>query len=572
VGRGPGAGAAEQRLAKESATLPPLALRDRAYAFLVERGSASDDELLRHVFGGTPPPGVRERLLEPLLDDPRLQRTHGGWSLRSADTERDVRNVCVTALAIAATGPRPTRHRLLGLAALHLDQGQVMARFTAAFNPGTRVPVYVAERARLEHAVIDELPSFESVADDLLAFLGERPVAAQEAATTWAFIEQELRRSARVPPRLGLIDVNALADRVLELRGKPTLASVAQHLGIGLVHVGQPEDEVRVLADVTVRLLTQADAVQLRTVYDLELAVDAPLRKSGTARDLPDAPGVYRLRDAHDQVLYVGKARRLRQRVHDYVHRPLGATRRLEGLADAVSAVDTTLCGSDLQALILEDREIRRLNPRYNTQRRLRPPRVWLRRDARGIRLAETPAADQDGLGPFRNQRAAEYARDLTGKVFTADADAAWQFLADPQATRALALHAVRSQLDSTSDYAARRSLERLQAAVTAYQPELLPADPAQARYAVVRPTPEHDSLEVFIVDGGILVGQGRVPPADLPTLLDNLSPLTEPADRHVVLRWLGAQRPPARLVHLADDALDSLLDAVTELLAARDA
>jgi hypothetical protein len=39
-----------------------------------------------------------------------------------------------------------------------------------------------------------------------------------------------------------------------------------------------------------------------------------------------------------------------------------------------------------------------------------------------------------------------------------------------------------------------------------------------------------------------------------------------------VVLRWLGAQRPPARLIHLADDALDAVFQAVAELLAARDA
>lgn len=572
MGRGAGAGAAEQRVAKEIPTLPPLALRDRAYAFLVEHGCASDDELLRHVFGGTPPPGLRERLLEPLLDDPRLQRAHDAWTLRSTDSPLDVRNVCVTALAIAATGPRPGRHRLLGLAALHLDQGQVVARFSAALNPGTRVPTYVAERARLDHALIDELPSFESVADDLLAFLGERSVAAQEAATAWAFVEQELRRSGRVSPRLGLIDVNALADRVLDLPGKPTLSSVAQHLGVGVVHVGQPDDEARVVAEVAVRLLARADHVQLRTVSDLELESAAPLRRGGTARDLPDAPGVYRLRDADDQVLYVGKARRLRQRLHDYVHRPLGATRRLEGLADAVSAVDTTLCGSDLQALILEDREIRRLNPRYNTQRRLRPPRLWLRRDGHGIRLVETPTADDNVLGPFRNQRAAEWAREVARSAFPDDADAAWQFLAGPQVVRTRALDSVRSQLASTHEYAARRSLERLQAAVTAYEPALLPADPAQTRYAVVRPTPEHDGLEVFIVEAGILVGQARVPPADLPRLLDDLSPATEPADRHVVLRWLGAQRPPARLVHLADDPLGRLMDAVAELLAARDA
>jgi DNA polymerase-3 subunit epsilon len=162
--------------------------------------------------------------------------------------------------------------------------------------------MYVAERARLEHAVINDLPSFESAADDLVSFLGQRPVVAQEVHSAWAFVDCELRRTGRVAPPLSLIDLNALADVVLDLPGKPTLPRLAQHLGIGVVHVGQPEDEARVVAEVALHLLARADPVQLRTLSGLELGAtsqtEPPLRRGGTARDMPDAPGVYRMRSA----------------------------------------------------------------------------------------------------------------------------------------------------------------------------------------------------------------------------------------------------------------------------------
>ena len=129
-----------------------LALRERAHALLVEHGSASDAELLAHVFGGTPPPALADHLLRPLLSDPRLTRAADGrWALAgrpSAPATGDLTgDLTLTSLAIAATGPRPTHHRVLQLAALHVVAGRVVGRFEATFNPGCRVPAYVARRA-----------------------------------------------------------------------------------------------------------------------------------------------------------------------------------------------------------------------------------------------------------------------------------------------------------------------------------------------------------------------------------------------------------------------------------------
>ena len=62
-----------------------------------------------------------------------------------------------------------------------------------------------------------------------------------------------------------LVDANELATRVLELKGKPTLALVAAQLGIGTVRIGRPEEEARVLAQVTTRLLVLAEQGYART-------------------------------------------------------------------------------------------------------------------------------------------------------------------------------------------------------------------------------------------------------------------------------------------------------------------
>ena len=77
---------------------------------------------------------------------------------------------------------------------------------------------------------------------------------------------------------------------------------------------------------------------------------------------------------------------------------------------------------TDLEALILEDREIRRLQPRFNTVRQQRTPRYWIRRPVwqpsrspPRLELSIGPGAlDGDFIGPFRNQAQAQR-RDAAG-------------------------------------------------------------------------------------------------------------------------------------------------------------
>ncbi|MEM7083218.1 MAG: excinuclease ABC subunit UvrC [Pseudomonadota bacterium] len=76
-------------------------------------------------------------------------------------------------------------------------------------------------------------------------------------------------------------------------------------------------------------------------------------------------PGVYRMVDAEDTVIYVGKARNLRSRVASYF-REHKQTRKVELMMRRVARVDITVTNTEAEALILEDTLIKQLKPRYN--------------------------------------------------------------------------------------------------------------------------------------------------------------------------------------------------------------
>ncbi|MEU5836752.1 excinuclease ABC subunit UvrC [Streptomyces diacarni] len=86
--------------------------------------------------------------------------------------------------------------------------------------------------------------------------------------------------------------------------------------------------------------------------------------------EIPDSPGVYRFRDEHRRVIYVGKAKSLRQRLNNYFQDLAGLHPRTRTMVTTAASVEWTVVGTEVEALQLEYTWIQEFAPRFNVKYR----------------------------------------------------------------------------------------------------------------------------------------------------------------------------------------------------------
>ena len=146
----------------------------------------------------------------------------------------------------------------------------------------------------------------------------------------------------------------------------------------------------------------------------------AELRRQAMA--LPLDPGVYIMKDARGDIIYIGKAKALKNRVSQYFGSDTNHTEKVRQMVRRVDHFDTIVVGSEFEALVLECSLIKQYNPKYNI----------LLKDDKGYhyvrispppysRISEAKLKQDDGaryLGPYLSTYVVRETVDEANRVF----------------------------------------------------------------------------------------------------------------------------------------------------------
>jgi DNA polymerase-3 subunit epsilon len=270
---------------------------------------------------------------------------------------------------LETTGGNRNEDQITEVGAVKVQGGQCLGTFQTLVNPGRAIPPQITVLTGLSDVLVSAAPRIGAVLPSLVEFVGDAVIVGHNVGFDVGFLRAACERHGRPPLAGTVVDTVALARRLLRDEvPNCKLGTLASRLRLDHQPSHRALDDALATADLLHLLIERASGLGVLGLDDLvalaKLAGHPQAAKLKMTADLPRTPGVYMFRGQRDDVLYVGKATNLRQRVRSYFG---SEDRRKVGpmLRETQSVTHLDLPDA-LTAEVIESRLIARLLPRYN--------------------------------------------------------------------------------------------------------------------------------------------------------------------------------------------------------------
>ncbi len=326
---------------------------------------------------------------------------------------------------VETTGSDPIKDRITELAAVITGDGEIKEEFSSLINPHKYIPQFIVQMTGITNEMVFRAPEAREVLTKANRIFNKPDgiFVAHNASFDWGFVQETYKREEFELADLPRLDTLKLARRLLPKQQKKNVGALAAYFGIPVRHRHRAFGDAIATAHILNELMQMAE--QEHNISDIEelllfqnktlrgYVAEPPAlsRVEEKLEALPQSPGVYYFLGKKENILYVGKAKCLRERVHSYFQRGNINSRKIAELLKKIHNIEWRETGSELEALILESKEIKRLQPKFNTldRRYRRYPFIKIPNDTEFPRLETVYSIDDDGaeyFGPFKDKEA----------------------------------------------------------------------------------------------------------------------------------------------------------------------
>ena len=267
---------------------------------------------------------------------------------------------------IETTGGHASANGITEIAVYIHDGKKVVKQFETLINPLQKIPAYITALTGIDNYMVADAPLFEDIAATLYQLLNDTIFVAHNVNFDYSFVKHHLKAAGYELAEKKLCTVR-LSRKTFPGLPSYSLGNLCRSLSLPIDNRHRAGGD----AKATVKLLEYCIAnggdehiAQMLKKSSAEQWLPLHLTKADILK-LPAGPGVYYFHDAKDKIVYVGKAINIKKRVSShFTHND--PDRKRQNFLRIICKISCKECATELEAIILESTEIKRLWPKYN--------------------------------------------------------------------------------------------------------------------------------------------------------------------------------------------------------------
>lgn len=286
---------------------------------------------------------------------------------------------------IETTGNGYKGQKITEISVFLFDGEKIIDEFTSLVNPEQAIPYFITNLTGITEAMVRTAPKFYEIAKKVAEITKDAIFVAHNVNFDYNIIRDEFKSLGFNFKRKKLCTVR-LSRKIIPGLSSYSLGNICTAEGIEIAARHRAKGDAEATVELFRRLLKRDDNFTINSFLNAKSreATLPPLLDKKVVDKLPERHGVYYFKNEQKEVIYVGKANNIKQRVisHFYDKKKKEITMCLE-----TADISYTETGSELIALLYESSEIKHLYPKFNRAQRKAGEAVGLfsYEDQRGI-------------------------------------------------------------------------------------------------------------------------------------------------------------------------------------------
>ena len=269
---------------------------------------------------------------------------------------------------IETTGNGPKGQKITEISIFNFDGNKIIDEFTSLVNPEQKIPHFITNLTGITEAMVRTAPKFYEIAKKVEEFTKDTIFVAHNVNFDYNIIRDEFKSLGFNFKRKKLCTVR-LTRKIIPGLPSYSLGNICESEGIKIAARHRAKGDAEATVELFRRLIKRDTNFTINSFLNPRSreATLPPLVDKQVVDNLPETHGIYYFKNQQKEVIYVGKANNIKQRVisHFYDKKKKERTMCLE-TAD-ITFKET---GSELIALLHESSEIKKLYPKFNRAQR----------------------------------------------------------------------------------------------------------------------------------------------------------------------------------------------------------